>query len=62
VQPDEVIRELHERDARDRNRADSPLKPAADAVILDSTRMTLEEVVQRAEAIVEDRLSAPRVS
>src|SRR6185312_5593993 len=31
-----VLRELRERDARDRNRADSPLKPAEDAVILDS--------------------------
>ena len=58
AQPDEVIRELRERDTRDRNRADSPLKPAPDAVVLDSTRMTLEEAVQRAEEIVEERLSA----
>jgi cytidylate kinase len=62
AQPDEVIRELRERDARDRNRADSPLKPAADAVILDSTTMTLEEAVQRAEAFVEQRLRTPTVS
>jgi cytidylate kinase len=51
-QPEEVIRELRARDERDRNRADSPLKPAADAVLLDSTEMTLEEVVAAAEAIV----------
>jgi CMP/dCMP kinase len=56
VQPEEVVRELHERDERDRNRADSPLKPAEDAVLLDSTQMTLEEVVARAEAIVTEKL------
>jgi cytidylate kinase len=37
-----VIEELRERDRRDRNRAESPLRPAEDAVILDSTAMTLE--------------------
>jgi CMP/dCMP kinase len=47
-----VIRELKERDARDRNRAESPLRPAADAVILDSTAMSLEQVLAAAEAIV----------
>lgn len=57
VQPEEVIRELRERDYRDRNRADSPLRAAADAVPLDSTDMTLEEAVQAAEAIVEARLA-----
>jgi cytidylate kinase len=58
VQPEEVIRELRERDHRDRNRADSPLRPAPDSVLLDSTDMTLEEAVQAAEAIVESRLAA----
>ncbi len=57
VQPADVIRELHARDERDRNRADSPLKPAPDAVLLDSTNMTLEEAVKAAEAIVEARLA-----
>jgi cytidylate kinase len=57
VQPEEVIRELHARDERDRNRADSPLKPAEDAVILDSTNMTLDEAVRAAESIVEEKLS-----
>lgn len=52
VQPEEVIRDLRERDHRDRNRADSPLRAASDAVVLDSTDMTLEQAVQAAEAIV----------
>jgi cytidylate kinase len=55
-----VIRELKERDYRDRHRAESPLQPARDAVILDSTAMTLEEVLTRAEEIVRSHL--PRES
>jgi cytidylate kinase len=56
VQPAEVIRDLHARDERDRNRKDSPLKPASDAVILDSTNLSLEEAVRAAEEIVESKL------
>jgi cytidylate kinase len=56
VQPEEVVRELYARDERDRNRADSPLKPAADAVLLDSTHLSLDEVVARAEAIVIEKI------
>lgn len=52
-----VLRELKERDYRDRHRAESPLQPADDAVILDSTAMTLEEVLARAEQIVNSHLS-----
>jgi cytidylate kinase len=56
-QPEEVIRDLRDRDLRDRNRANSPLKPASDAVLLDSTHMTLEEVLVAAEAIVSAKLN-----
>ncbi|HEV2215440.1 MAG TPA: (d)CMP kinase [Terracidiphilus sp.] len=60
VQPEEILRDLRARDERDRNRADSPLKPAADAVLVDSTSMTLEEVVRAVEDIVSAHLkSAP---
>ena len=48
----EVLRELQERDARDRNRVESPLRPAEDAVVLDSTHMSLEEVMDAAERLV----------
>jgi cytidylate kinase len=51
-----VIRELKERDYRDRHRAESPLQPAPDAVILDSTAMTLDQVLARAEEIVRSHL------
>ncbi len=40
-----VLQELRERDRRDRTRAESPLQPAADAVIIDSTHLSLDEVV-----------------
>jgi cytidylate kinase len=58
IQPEEVVRELRARDERDRNRADSPLKAADDAVLLDSTHLSLDEVVARAEAIVIEKLGS----
>jgi cytidylate kinase len=57
-----VIQELKERDDRDRSRAESPLRAAADAVVLDSTGMTLEQVLAAAEAIVREHVElAPGV-
>jgi cytidylate kinase len=56
-QPEEVIQDLRARDQRDRNRTDSPLRPAEDAVLLDSTHMTLDEAVKAAEAIVAEKLT-----
>jgi CMP/dCMP kinase len=58
IKPADVIRDLRARDERDRNRADSPLKPASDAVFVDSTNMTLEEAVRAAEEIVAGKLAA----
>ena len=48
--------ELRERDRRDRTRANSPLEPAADAVTLDSTSLSEEEVLGRVQALVEEKL------
>jgi len=52
-----LIDELKERDARDRNRSESPLRPADDAIILDSTSMTLDQVLEAAENIVREHVS-----
>ena len=52
-----VLAELRARDERDRNRAQSPLRPAADAILLDSTSMSLEQVLARSEEIVRGYLS-----
>jgi CMP/dCMP kinase len=54
-----ILKEMRERDYRDRHRAQSPLQPAPDATILDSTAMTLDEVLARAEEIVRSHLPAP---
>ncbi|MGM3191316.1 (d)CMP kinase [Dickeya dadantii subsp. dieffenbachiae] len=43
-----LFSEIKERDERDRNRPVAPLVPAADALVLDSTHMTLDEVVGQA--------------
>jgi len=56
VTEESVIRELKERDARDRGRAESPLRPAEDAVILDSTALSLDQVLTTAEEIVRSHL------
>jgi cytidylate kinase len=47
--------ELRERDRRDRTRAASPLVPAEDALVLDSTGLSEDEVLQKVEALVEQR-------
>ena len=49
---DAVREEIRVRDERDRSRADSPLKAAADATVLDTTGMDLERQVEAALAIV----------
>ena len=43
---EEIIAEINRRDYRDMNREIAPLKQAEDAVLLDTTHMTLEEVVE----------------
>lgn len=55
--PEDVIRDLRARDERDRNRADSPLRPATDAFILDSTNLSLDEALKAAESAVDRWLS-----
>ena len=43
---DEIRRDIEERDMRDMSREISPLKQAEDAVLVDSSEMTIEEVVK----------------
>ena len=56
--PAAVLEEIRERDRRDRTRADSPLRPAPDAVVIDSTDLSLEEVIAKAAALVEKYMNA----
>jgi len=52
---DTVLAEQMIRDERDRTRAQSPLRPADGAVELDTTGLTLEQVVQRVVALAQSR-------
>jgi CMP/dCMP kinase len=48
--------ELRDRDQRDRTRTVSPLHPAANALVLDSTSMSEDEVLRRVEELVHSKL------
>ena len=50
---DAVLAEVKERDERDMNRADAPLRPASDALILDTSELSIDEAVARAVAAIE---------
>ncbi|MEO8344062.1 MAG: (d)CMP kinase [Betaproteobacteria bacterium] len=47
VTMESLLREIQERDARDAGRAAAPLKPAPDAVTLDTTELTIEAAIDR---------------
>ena len=53
-----LLRDLKERDAKDSERPISPLKPAKDAVVLDTTDLQVDQVVQLVLSIVRDRLAS----
>ncbi|SEG42931.1 (d)CMP kinase [Bosea lathyri] len=50
-----ILADIRRRDARDSGRSDAPLKAADDAVILDTSALTIEEAVAKAIAIVDAR-------
>lgn len=52
-----VLTQLKERDARDAGRKDAPMKPANDAIWVDTTRLTADECFAKAVAIVEERIN-----
>jgi cytidylate kinase len=53
----QIAEQMVQRDRRDSTRSESPLVPAPDAVIVDSSNMTIEEVIQHIERIVRDKLA-----
>jgi len=55
---DAVLADQTQRDRNDASRAVAPLKPADDAVRVDSSGLPLSEVVQRLERVIRERLSA----
>ena len=55
-----LLHEIAARDERDAGRAVAPLKPAEDAVIVDSTGTPITEVIERVLAVLPEKLRAPR--
>lgn len=51
-----LLSEIKERDERDRNRAVAPLVPAADALVIDSTTMSIEAVIEKVLAYAKQTL------
>jgi cytidylate kinase len=54
---DEILEDLTRRDARDMGRTDSPLKPAADAHLLDTTEMDIETAFLSAKTLIDQALA-----
>ena len=54
---EDVLADIHARDARDSGRAVAPLRPAADAVLLDTSELTLEQSIAEACRIADGHLA-----
>ena len=55
-----VLAEVKQRDARDMGRADAPLRPAEDALLLDTTDLTIDAAVNKAIRAIEQRIGQGR--
>ena len=51
---EELTKQIEERDYRDANRADAPLKPTETSIILDTSDMGIDEVIAKAISIIKD--------
>lgn len=52
---EDVLKDVKIRDERDANRKDAPMKPAEDAIILDTSNMGIEEVFNKTVEIIENQ-------
>ena len=52
---EETLADINTRDTRDSTRADSPLTIAEDAVVIDSTELSIEEVFERMMQAIRER-------
>ncbi len=50
---EELTKQIEERDFRDANRADAPLKPTENSIILDTSDLAIEEVIKKAIGVIE---------
>nr|WP_170538016.1 (d)CMP kinase [Ruegeria arenilitoris] len=56
----QVLADVRERDARDAERSTAPMKPADDAVILDTSDLSIEAALEKAIAVIQGKLPAAR--
>lgn len=54
--PKNILSDIEQRDARDMGRKEAPLKAADDAITIDTTDLTIEEVFQQAVLVIENKL------
>lgn len=54
---DQILADLAERDKRDRERAVAPLKPAPDATVVDTTDLSIEQVVEQILGLIQTNIS-----
>ncbi|MFD0911726.1 (d)CMP kinase [Ruegeria arenilitoris] len=56
----QVLADVRERDARDAERSTAPMKPADDAVLLDTSDLSIEAALEKAIAVIQGKLPAAR--
>lgn len=57
---EDILRQIRERDARDKTRVIDPLRAADDAIRVDTSGLTPEAVLDRLESLVRERMQEPR--
>ena len=57
-----LLEDIKARDERDANRTVAPLLPAKDALVLDSTKLNIEQVIERIELFIEEKLTKKSTS
>jgi CMP/dCMP kinase len=62
VTREETFRTIAERDKRDSERPDSPMKPAADAVLLDTTKLSIDQAFDAAVELIKRKIGQPGTS
>jgi cytidylate kinase len=50
-----LFREIKARDLRDQSRSIAPLRPAEDAVVIDSTELSINEVLEKVKSMIKER-------
>ncbi len=60
VSPEQVLADVRERDARDAERSTAPMKPADDAVLLDTSDLSIEDALAQAVELIQKKLPQTR--